>query len=85
MTSGSEHHRQPELLFVHGDFGDGFDTWGPICPLLAGRCRAVIVDRPGFGAPIAEEERFSIAHDASYILRAVTKMQLRSLQHVGHA
>ena len=22
------------MVFVHGDFGDGFDSWGPACALI---------------------------------------------------
>jgi pimeloyl-ACP methyl ester carboxylesterase len=75
----------PTLLFVHGDFGDGFDTWSQTAELLAERSRAVIIDRPGFGTLIAAGERFTIAGDASEILRAADDMRLEMFHLIGHS
>ena len=41
-------HGSP-ILLVHGDFGDGFESWGSACALIRRRRRTVVIDRPGFG------------------------------------
>jgi pimeloyl-ACP methyl ester carboxylesterase len=72
------------LVLVHGDFGDGYDTWGETARLLGAR-RAIIVDRPGFGVALAPDDRFTVAGDASYLEHIVQDMGLTSMHLVGHS
>jgi pimeloyl-ACP methyl ester carboxylesterase len=73
------------LVLVHGDFGDGFDTWAETARLLAGRRRAIIVDRPGFGVALGSDDRFTIAGDAAYLEQLVDDLGLKSFHLVGHS
>src|SRR5829696_4179316 len=73
------------LVFVHGDFGDGFESWGPVCELIGKRRRTVIIDRPGFGEGLAEDARFSIAGEAGALLDVTADMDITSFHLVGHS
>jgi pimeloyl-ACP methyl ester carboxylesterase len=73
------------LVLVHGDFGDGFDSWGTACALIGKRRRTVVIDRPGFGEDLAADARFSIAGEARALLDATAEMGISSLHLVGHS
>jgi pimeloyl-ACP methyl ester carboxylesterase len=73
------------LLLVHGDFGDGFESWGAACELIGKRRRTVVIDRPGFGEDLAPDAHFSIAGEARALLDAVVQMGISSLHLVGHS
>jgi pimeloyl-ACP methyl ester carboxylesterase len=70
---------------IHGDFGDGYESWGPACDLIDRRYRTVVVDRQGFGAHLGPDDRFSIAGEASYIWGAIDEMALSSIHLAGHS
>ena len=72
-------------MLVHGDFGDGFESWGPACELIGKRRRTVVIDRPGFGEDLAADAHFSIAGEARALLDAVAEMGISSLHLVGHS
>jgi pimeloyl-ACP methyl ester carboxylesterase len=73
------------LALVHGDFGDGFESWDFACELIGKRRRTVVFDRPGFGEDLAEDARFSIAGEARALLDVVAEMGISSLHLVGHS
>jgi pimeloyl-ACP methyl ester carboxylesterase len=73
------------IVFVHGVFGDGFESWGSACELIGKRRRTVVFDRPGFGEDLAEDARFSIAGEARALLDVVSEMGISSLHLVGHS
>jgi pimeloyl-ACP methyl ester carboxylesterase len=73
------------LVLVHGDFGDGFESWDFACELIGKRRRTVVFDRPGFGEDLAEDARFSIAGEARALLDVVAEMGISSLHLVGHS
>jgi pimeloyl-ACP methyl ester carboxylesterase len=72
-------------VFVHGDFGDGFESWGAACELIGKRRRMVVIDRPGFGEDLEADARFSIADEARELLDATAAMGLLSFHLVGHS
>jgi pimeloyl-ACP methyl ester carboxylesterase len=73
------------LVLVHGDFGDGFETWGAACERIGKRRRTVVIDRPGFGEDLPAGARFSIADEARALLGALTDMAIDSFHLVGHS
>ena len=73
------------LVLVHGDFGDGFQSWGAACEVIGKRRRTVVFDRPGFGEDLAADARFSIAGEAQALLDVVAEMGISSLHLVGHS
>src|SRR5829696_1565303 len=88
MTSG-----QPEpvlrgvnpLVLVHGDVGDGFESWGAACELIGKRRQTVTIDRPGFGEDLPEGAHFSIADEARALLGAAFDIGITSCHLVGHS
>ncbi len=73
------------IVMVHGDFGDGYESWGRACELIGRRYRMVVVDRPGFGVYLGPDDCFSIAGEACYVRSAVEEMSLSSFHLVGHS
>jgi pimeloyl-ACP methyl ester carboxylesterase len=73
------------IVFVHGDFGDGFESWGAPCALIGKRRRTVIIDRPGFGEDLPRDARFSIAGEARALLDVLAVMGTPSFHLVGHS
>jgi pimeloyl-ACP methyl ester carboxylesterase len=73
------------LVLVHGDFGDGFESWGATCELIGKRRRMVVIDRPGFGEDLAPDARFSIADEAHLLLDATAEMGITSFHLIGHS
>jgi pimeloyl-ACP methyl ester carboxylesterase len=84
-SSSPESNSASPLVFVHGDFGDGLESWGPTCELIGKRCRTVVIDRPGFGEDLAGDARFSIADEAQALLDAAADMGITSFHLVGHS
>jgi pimeloyl-ACP methyl ester carboxylesterase len=72
-------------VLVHGDFGDGFESWGATCELIGKRRRMMVIDRPGFGEDLAPDARFSIADEARSLLDATAEMGITSFHLVGHS
>jgi pimeloyl-ACP methyl ester carboxylesterase len=77
-------HGSP-ILLVHGDFGDGFESWGSACALIGRRRRTVVIDRPGFGDDLSADARFSIADEARALLDVPAQMGIPSFHLVGHS
>jgi pimeloyl-ACP methyl ester carboxylesterase len=77
-------HGSP-ILLVHGDFGDGFESWGSACALIGRRRRTVVIDRPGFGDDLSADTRFSIADEARALLDVPAQMGIPSFHLVGHS
>lgn len=73
------------IVLVHGDFGDGFESWGASCALIGKRRRTVVIDRPGFGEDLAADVRFSIEEEARALLEVPTAMGISSFHLVGHS
>jgi pimeloyl-ACP methyl ester carboxylesterase len=73
------------ILLVHGDFGDGFESWGPACELIGRRRRTVVIDRPGFGEDLPADARFSISGEARALLDVAAEMGIPSFHLVGHS
>ena len=73
------------IVLVHGDFGDGFDSWGAPCALIGRRRRMVVIDRPGFGEDFLADARFSIAGEARALLDVPVAMGIPSFHLVGHS
>jgi pimeloyl-ACP methyl ester carboxylesterase len=73
------------LVLVHGDFSDGFESWGPACELIGKRRRTVVIDRPGFGEDLAADTRFSIVDEARALLDAVADLGITPFHLVGHS
>jgi pimeloyl-ACP methyl ester carboxylesterase len=73
------------IVLVHGDFGDGFESWGPACELIGRRRRTVIIDRPGFGEDLPAAARFSIAEEARALLAATDDLGIPTFHLVGHS
>src|SRR5918997_1513172 len=73
------------IVFVHGDFGDGFESWGSACALIGRRRRTVVIDRPGFGDDLSADARFSIADEARALLDVPAQMGIPSFHLVGHS
>ena len=73
------------LVLVHGDFGDGFESWSVACERIGKRRRTVVVDRPGFGEDLPADARFSIADEARALLDALADMAIDSIHLVGHS
>jgi pimeloyl-ACP methyl ester carboxylesterase len=74
-----------DIVMIHGDFGDGHESWGRACDLIGRRYRTVVVDRPGFGVHLGPDDWFSIVGEASYVRGAVDEMSLPSFHLVGHS
>jgi pimeloyl-ACP methyl ester carboxylesterase len=87
MTSsdGSQGGVQAPIVFVHGDFADGMESWGSVATAIGGRARSIVVDRPGFYPEDVGDEAFTIAGDADYLLSALAEMGLSSFHLVGHS
>jgi pimeloyl-ACP methyl ester carboxylesterase len=77
-------HGSP-ILLVHGDFGDGFESWGSACAPIGRRRRTVVIDRPGFGDDLSADARFSIADEARALLDVPAQMGIPSFHLVGHS
>ena len=77
--------RARPLVLVHGDFGDGFDSWGPACELIGRRRRTIVIDRPGFGEDLPADSHFTIAGEARALLDVVANMGIPSFHLVGHS
>ena len=77
--------QRPAIVMVHGDFGDGFDTWGPACAQIGVRYRTIAVDRPGLGVALTGDARFTIASEAADLLRIVAEIGLTSFHLAGHS
>ena len=73
------------LVLVHGDFGDGFESWGSACDLIGRRRRMIVIDRPGFGEDLQPEARFSIAGEARALLDVTIEAGIPSFHLVGHS
>ena len=73
------------IVLVHGDFGDGFESWGAACELIGRRRRTVVIDRPGFGEDLPADARFSIAGEARALLDVAADMGIPSFHLVGHS
>jgi pimeloyl-ACP methyl ester carboxylesterase len=73
------------ILLVHGDFGDGFESWGSACALIGRRRRTVVIDRPGFGVDLPADARFSIGDEARALLDVPAQMGIPSFHLVGHS
>ena len=73
------------IVFVHGDFGDGLESWGAPCALIGKRRRTVVIDRPGFGEDLPADARFSIAGEARALLDVLAVMGIASFHLVGHS
>ncbi len=73
------------IVLVHGDFGDGFESWGSACALIGRRRRTVVIDRPGFGDDLPADARFSIADEARVLLDVPAQMGIPSFHLVGHS
>jgi pimeloyl-ACP methyl ester carboxylesterase len=73
------------IVFVHGDFGDGFESWGPACELIGRRYRTVVIDRPGFGEDLPADTRFTIASEARALLDVAADLGMPSFHLVGHS
>jgi len=76
---------EPALFFIHGDFGDGFDTWGPVSTTIGRRYRTVTVDRPGFGGWLNHRDRFTITGEAVSLMVVADEMGLETFHLVGHS
>ena len=74
-----------DIVMIHGDFGDGYESWGRVCDLIGRQCRSVVIDRPGFGVHVGPDDWFSIAGEAGYLRGAVDEMSLRSFHLIGHS
>lgn len=73
------------ILFIHGDFGDGYESWAAPCALIGKRRRMVVMDRPGFGEDVPADARFSVASEAHALLDVPATMGIRSFHLVGHS
>ena len=73
------------IVFVHGDFGDGLESWGPTCASIGRRRRTVIIDRPGFGEDLPADAHFSIMDEARALLAVLDDMRIPSAHLVGHS
>src|SRR5215208_5637961 len=73
------------IAFIHGDFGDGFESWGAVCERIGRRRRMVVIDRPGFGEDLPDDARFSIAGEARALLDVAADMGISSFHIVGHS
>ena len=73
------------IVMVHGDFGDGQESWGRACELIGRRYRIVVVDRPGFGVHLGPDDWYSVAGEASYVLDAIHEMDFSSFHLLGHS
>jgi pimeloyl-ACP methyl ester carboxylesterase len=72
-------------VLVHGDFGDGIESWGAPCALIGKRRPTVVIDRPGFGEDFPEDTRFSIAGEARALLDVPIAMGIPCFHLVGHS
>lgn len=75
----------PAIVLIHGDFGDGYESWGPTCDVIGNRYRTVPIDRPGFGEDLGPDTRFSISGEARYLLDTLGDMGITSFHLVGHS
>jgi pimeloyl-ACP methyl ester carboxylesterase len=73
------------IVLIHGDFGDGQDSWGLSCDLIGRRYRTVVVDRPGTGVHPGPDDSFAISGEARYVLEAVDELGHASFHLVGHS
>src|SRR5215212_6082518 len=73
------------IVLIHGDFGDGFESWGAVCERIGRRRRMVVIDRPGFGEDLPDDARFSIAGEARALLDVAADMGISSFHIVGHS
>ena len=73
------------IVLVHGDFGDGIESWDSACALIGRRRRTVVIDRPGFGEDLPADARFSIAGEARALLDVPAHMGIPSFHLVGHS
>ena len=75
----------PAIVLIHGDFGDGYESWSATCELIGKHYRTIALDRPGFGEQLGSDARFSVSGEARYLLDALGDMDLRSFHLVGHS
>ena len=87
MSARHEANNQggPAIIFIHGDFADGMESWGSVASAIGRRARSIVIDRPGFYDEVDGDTRFTIAGDADYVLTALAEMGLASCHLVGHS
>ena len=76
---------RPAIVMVHGDFGDGFETWGAACAQIGLRYRTIAVDRPGLERVLPSDVRFTVAEEAADLLRVAAEMGVDSYHLAGHS
>jgi pimeloyl-ACP methyl ester carboxylesterase len=85
MTTELGERGQAPIVFVHGDFADGMESWSPVLAGIGTRFRSIVIDRPGFGEAISDQTSFTIAGDARYMLEIADDLGLASFHLVGHS
>jgi pimeloyl-ACP methyl ester carboxylesterase len=85
MSIASKSGTQPAIVFIHGDFADGMESWSPVLTEIGRRVRAVVIDRTGFGEEDRGATPFTIADDARDVLAATGELGLESFHLVGHS
>jgi pimeloyl-ACP methyl ester carboxylesterase len=85
MTSEPGEREPAPIVFVHGDFADGVESWSPVLAGIGSRFRSIVIDRPGFGEAISDQASFTIAGDARYVLEVADDLGLASFHLVGHS
>jgi len=73
------------IVLVHGDFGDGFESWAAPCALIGKRRPTIVIDRPGFGEDFPADARFSIEGEARALLDVPSAMGIPCFHLVGHS
>ena len=73
------------IVLIHGDFGDGFESWDSPCALIGRRRRTVVIDRPGIGEDLPADTHFSVAGEARALLDVPAAMGIPSFHLVGHS
>jgi len=72
------------VVLLHG-LGDEADTWRHVIPLIAGSCRAVAPDLPGFGRSQKGKLAYTIPFFARTVLELLDVLSLPRVVLVGHS
>ncbi len=72
------------VLFLHG-WGSECSVFRPFLDSLAGRCRAVALDMPGFGGSGEPPSAWDVDGYADFVLRFLAQKEIRRAILIGHS
>ena len=83
LYDAGENSRRP-ILLIHG-LGDEADTWRHVIPLVAGTCRALAPDLPGFGRSDKPDASYTVPFFVQTMIELLDTLSINRAVIVGHS